>query len=73
MEAHMRQKDEETKLMGKDDVARPKCEDPINFFVFMVSRAGLEPATTALKDQCMVYPHRSHWRRNLVFAVVTLH
>ncbi len=47
MENHVRQKNEETSSMGKD-----KMRNSINFFIFMVSRAGLEPATTALKVRC---------------------
>jgi hypothetical protein len=46
MEAHLHNKDEE--LMGTDS-GLIKCQKLIKSFIFMVSRAGLEPATTALK------------------------
>jgi hypothetical protein len=50
MEVHLRNKDEE--LMGTGSGHRQDVKNLNKSFIFMVSRAGLEPATTALKVRC---------------------
>jgi hypothetical protein len=50
MEVHLRNKDEE--LMGTGSEHRQDVKNLNKSFIFMVSRAGLEPATTALKVRC---------------------
>jgi hypothetical protein len=49
MEVHLRKKDEE--LMGIDS-RHKQMSKTTKVLIFMVSRAGLEPATTALKVRC---------------------
>ena len=39
----------------------------------MVSRAGLEPATTALKDQCIVRPQPFVWSKQRLFRSLRFH